>query len=156
MKTYFLLILGIVTGFLVSCQSSSNSDKNSSTQDSLVLGEESKVLAIDILLDPDQNMLDRSKEYNDRMRINYPEGFELDESHRPHITVIQAFVREGDLSKIEDEIRKIISANSLQGQNLLANGMYYIPYDGKGLAGITVEKGPLMNFHQQIVSMMEA
>lgn len=120
------------------------------------LVETKEVLAIDILLDPNQIMLDISQDYNNRLRGNYPEGFELDESHRPHITVIQAYAYKEDLPIIEEEIKGIVQGMNLSDLELVANGLYYIPYSGMGLAGITIEKDVLMEFHDKIVNMMKS
>jgi len=57
------------------------------------------VTAIDILLDPDATMLARAQEDNARLRKNFPGGFALDETHQPHITALQRYVRTADLEK---------------------------------------------------------
>lgn len=97
------------------------------------------LIAIDVLLEPDQVMLDRAAEWNARMRELTPEGFELDESHRPHVTLIQRHIRKDDLDAVlaaVDEIRMNFDLGSL---TMTANGLYHIPSGELGLAGITVE-----------------
>ena len=47
----------------------------------------SDVTTIDVLLEPDALKL-------------FPKGFALDATHNPHITLIQRFVRTGDLDKV--------------------------------------------------------
>ena len=146
----------LIALILAACQS--NTDKSSEqgiSNDQKAEVVEEKILAIDILLDPDQVMLDKSKFYNDRMRENYPEGFALDASHQPHITVIQAFIKESALEDIKESISIMIDSMDLAERDLVANGLYYMPYDGMGLAGITVKKDNLMDFHNQIVAMMQ-
>ena len=51
------------------------------------------VTAIDILLEPDATMLRYAEANNARLLKVFPKGFALDEAHRPHITLIQRFVR---------------------------------------------------------------
>ena len=58
------------------------------------------VTAIDILLEPDATMLRYAEANNTRLLEAFPKGFALDEAHRPHITLIQRFVRTEDLDKI--------------------------------------------------------
>ncbi len=97
------------------------------------------LIAIDILLEPDQTMLDRAAEWNAKMRELTPDGFELDESHRPHITLLQRHIREDDLDAVLaalDEIRATVDLDSL---TMTANGLYHIPSGELGLAGITIE-----------------
>lgn len=58
------------------------------------------VTAIDILLEPDATMLKHAEANNARLLSVYPEGFPLDAAHRPHITMLQCFVRTADLDKL--------------------------------------------------------
>ncbi|WP_296701439.1 hypothetical protein [Algoriphagus sp.] len=156
MKSTIQLFLFVsITILFTACK---NSKEEKSENISIKTSEETvknELVAIDILLDPDSKMLDTSKTYNNRMLENYPEGFELDESHRPHITIIQAFVKKEDIPKIEIDLKNILRESNLSKTELIANGLYYIPYEDKGLAGITIEKDNLMMFQSQIVEMMK-
>ena len=58
------------------------------------------VTAIDILLEPDATMLRHAEANNARLLGVFPKGFALDATHRPHITMIQRFVRTADLDKV--------------------------------------------------------
>jgi len=42
-----------------------------------------KLIAIDVLLQPDQTMIAIANEINARLRSNYPEGYSLDATHAP-------------------------------------------------------------------------
>lgn len=53
---------------------------------------DSALTAIDILLDPGDAMLTQATADNARLRENYPQGFPLDATHTPHITVLQRMV----------------------------------------------------------------
>lgn len=48
----------------------------------------SDVTAIDVLLEPDATMLQRSAANNARLLKLFPMGFALDATHNPHITLI--------------------------------------------------------------------
>ncbi|NMM47612.1 2'-5' RNA ligase family protein [Marinigracilibium pacificum] len=141
------------------CISSCNNSTNQNSEEETIQSSESvtsdEVIAIDILLDPDNAMLATSKVFNDQLRDNYAEGFELDASHQPHVTIIQAYVKKSALPEIEAELKTLISQSNLSEAELTANGLYYIPFDDKGLAGITVDKGNLMEFHNQVVDLMK-
>lgn len=50
---------------------------------------DSALTAIDILLDPEDAMLTQATADNARLRENYSQGFALDATHTPHITVLQ-------------------------------------------------------------------
>ena len=61
---------------------------------------QSPVTAIDILLEPDAAMLQHSAANNARLLKVFPKGFALDATHRPHITMVQRFVRTADLDQV--------------------------------------------------------
>ncbi len=98
-----------------------------------------ELIAIDVLLEPDQTMLDRAAEWNMKMRELTPEGFELDESHRPHITLIQRHIRKDHLDDVLAAVEKIRASFDLDGLTMTASGLYHIPSGELGLAGITIE-----------------
>ena len=49
------------------------------------------------MLEPDAVMLRHAAANNTRLLQAYPQGFALDAAHRPHITLLQCFVRTADL-----------------------------------------------------------
>src|SRR6516165_707852 len=54
------------------------------------------ITAIDILLEPDATMMKTAGAANARLRESFPKGFALDETHQPHITCLQRYVKTGD------------------------------------------------------------
>src|SRR5580700_11825160 len=65
------------------------------------------VTAIDIALEPDVTMLQHAAALNARLRQSFPKGYALDASHRPHVTMLQRYVRTADLPKVYAAIQKI-------------------------------------------------
>jgi hypothetical protein len=102
----------------------------------------SAVTAIDILLEPDATMLQHSADNNARLLKVYPKGFALDELHRPHITLIQRFVRTADLDKIYAASGQVLARANVPGMKLEAFKYYYIPSKEVGLAGIVAKPTP--------------
>jgi hypothetical protein len=99
-------------------------------------GTSSSVTAIDILLEPDATMLQRAEANNARLlRVN-PQGFSLDGAHRPHITMLQCFVRTADLDKVYAAAGKVLAATNVNAMKLEAFKFYYAPIPGAGVAGI--------------------
>ena len=83
-------------------------------------------------------MVLHATEVNARLRGVYPDGFALDDAHRPHLTVMQAYV---DADLLEDSfaaIDTVAAGEPIASWTLTAIGCYYIPGDGIGLAGIVV------------------
>jgi len=62
--------------------------------------QQNPVTAIDIALEPDATMIQHAEAANARLRKVFPEGYALDATHRPHITMLQRFVRTADLDKV--------------------------------------------------------
>ena len=77
--------------------------------------ERSPVTAIDILLEPDATMLQHAEAVNARLLKVYPKGFALDATHRPHITMIQRFVRTADLDKVYAAVGQVLARANVTG-----------------------------------------
>jgi hypothetical protein len=119
---------------------------------------QSDIAAIDILLNPDHIMQDSAKAYNDLMRKNYsgPGSFALDAIHNPHITVLQCFVRNGDLEKVYAAVAKVVKSENPTKETLTASGFYYIPFNGLGLAGITADTtSRLLSFQAKLIEAVK-
>src|ERR1700744_3342149 len=65
-----------------------------------VSAQQNAVTAIDIALEPDATMMQHAKAANARLLKSFPKGFPLDETHHPHVTMLQQFVRTDDLDKV--------------------------------------------------------
>jgi hypothetical protein len=104
--------------------------------------ERSPVTAMDILLEPDATMLQHAEAVNARLLKVYPKGFALDATHRPHITMIQRFVRTADLDKIYAAAGQLLARANVTGMKLEAFKYYYIPSKDIGLSGIVAKPTP--------------
>ena len=110
------------------------------------------VIAIDVALEPDATMIQRAKAANDRLRKVYPEGFALDATHNPHITMLQQFVRTADLDKVYAAVAEALAGEKPTSWKLKAFKYYYIPVPPIGLAGIVVEPtDDLLRLQQKII-----
>jgi phosphoserine phosphatase len=103
---------------------------------------QSPVTAIDILLEPDAAMLRHAEANNARLLAVFPKGFALDAAHRPHITLIQRFVRTADLDKVYTAASQVLSHADVTDLKLEAFKYYYIPSGEIGLAGIVARPTP--------------
>ena len=100
------------------------------------------VTAIDILLEPDATMLQHATANNDRLLKVFPKGFALDAAHRPHITMIQRFVRTSDLEKVYAAAHRVLAAANVNAMKLEAFKYYYTPAGAVGVAGICAKPTP--------------
>ena len=51
----------------------------------------SDLTAVDIMIQPDANAIERAREVNRRMPLSIPAGITLDDTHLPHITMLQRY-----------------------------------------------------------------
>ena len=111
------------------------------------------VTAIDILLEPDATMLKHAEAANARLLNVFPKGFSLDATHRPHITMVQRFVRTADLDKVYAAAGKVFAGANVTGLKLEAFKYYYIPDKDIGLSGIVVKPTPeLLKLQQDVIA----
>jgi len=111
--------------------------------------------AIGILLEPDDTMVVKARADNARLRKNFPEGFALDESHIPHITVIQCYVRTRDLDQVFAAVKRVTEAGNPSGMELSTTGYLDAPWSGPGLAGIKIAPTPeLLQFQQAVLAVI--
>jgi len=125
--------IGIGIGFMLA-----------STQASVA--QQNPVTAIDIALEPDATMVQHAMTANARLLKSFPKGFALDETHHPHISMLQQFVRTDDLDKVFAAANAVIAKEKPTTWTLKAFKYYYIPSPPLGLAGIVVE--PTEDLHR--------
>jgi hypothetical protein len=113
------------------------------------------VTAIDILLDPDATMLKSAQAANARLRESFPAGFALDETHQPHVTCLQRYVKTADLDNIYAAVAKVLAGEKPASWKLKAYKYYYLPWKAIGLAGIVIEASEdLIRFQQKLVEVV--
>lgn len=111
------------------------------------------VTAIDILLEPDAALLEHSAANNARLLKVFPKGFALDATHRPHITLLQRFVRTADLDKVYVAAGQVIARANVSAMQLQAFKYYYIPSKDIGLAGIVAKPTPpLLKLQAELIA----
>jgi 2'-5' RNA ligase len=108
--------------------------------------QENSVTAIDIALEPDATMVQHAMAANSGLLESFPKGFSLDETHHPHISILQQFVRTDDLDKVFAAANAVIAKEKPTTWTLKAFKYYYIPSPPIGLAGIVVE--PTEDLHR--------
>lgn len=107
------------------------------------------LIAIDVLIQPGPNMMTEAERWNNMMREQSPEGFELDEEHAPHITLIQRFIAKSDLPKVLTAVDELKSNFDMSSLKMTATGLYHIPTGKNGLAGIVIEPTEQLQALQQ-------
>jgi phosphoserine phosphatase len=109
------------------------------------------LIAIDVLLEPDQAMVATANAINARLRGDYPQGYSLDETHAPHVTLIQRFVRVKDVEAVTAAIGNVLAVERPTDLQLQATGLVFVPSAGVAVTLIAVERTPaLARLHQKV------
>ena len=101
--------------------------------------QQDAVTAIDVALEPDTTMIRHAKANNARLLNAYPDGFALDATHNPHVTLLQQFVRTADLDKVYAALDKALAGEHPTRWKLKAFKYYDIAMPPVGVAGIVIE-----------------
>jgi hypothetical protein len=101
--------------------------------------QDDSIVAIDVVLEPDEIMTARARDVNARLLTVYPDGFALDADHQPHISVLQRFVGAAYLNDLYAAANNVFASEDPTAWTLRASKAYYIPSPPIGLAGIVVE-----------------
>jgi 2'-5' RNA ligase len=114
--------------------------------------DDEKLIAIDVLLEPDQTLIGRARAVNARLRENFPSGYELDASHAPHITLLQRFIRAKDVDAMTDALTMVFRVERPTESLLKAKGYDYIIGAGYAVTALIVERtAELMRLHQKVI-----
>jgi hypothetical protein len=116
--------------------------------------QQNPVTAIDIALEPDATMVQHAIAANARLLKSFPNGFSLDATHHPHISMLQQFVRTSDLDKVFAAANAVLAKEKSMAWRLRAFKYYYIPAPPIGLAGIVIE--PTEDLHRQQEGLIKA
>jgi hypothetical protein len=110
------------------------------------------VTAIDIALEPDVTMLQHAAALNARLRQSFPKGYALDASHRPHVTMLQRYVRTADLPKVYAAIGNIMGTKHPATWKLQAFKIDHAVWSGLALT-VILAKPPadVVTAQQQII-----
>jgi|SRR5579862_3296736 len=97
------------------------------------------ITAVDIVLEPDDTMIQRAQAANAGLLKNFPKGYALGNEHAPHISVMGGYVFTASLDKIYSAAAKVLASENVTSWKLKAIKYYYIPLKQIGLGGIVVE-----------------
>ena len=111
----------------------------------------STTTAINIVLELDEATVARAKTVNARLRSSFPQGFALDASHVPHITLLQRYVRTRDLDATYAAVRRALDTKPLAGIKLTAVGYSYSRFGDTGLASVVIKPAPELVKLQQLL-----
>ena len=154
MKTFLFASLTAL-GFVLALEGQPTVHANSSSHpraEETTQTSNEGLIAIDVLLQPDQTMVGKSRALNAQLRGNYPAGYELDATHAPHVTLLQRFVRAKDLDAVTAALSQVLAAERPAALTLKAKGIDYVMWGGVAVTVLVVERTPeLMRLHQKVI-----
>ena len=117
-----------------------------------------EVIAIDVLLLPDDVLSRRAKESNRLLRENYPAGYALDSEHTPHVTLVQRYIRTSDLKQVSAAVSAVVASHAEWKAEFNVPGYYSSPGGGEGLEVVLliVEPTPeLCSFQRALTDVVQ-
>jgi hypothetical protein len=103
----------------------------------------SDLTAIDVLIDPDEGAMERAREVNARLldSVPLPQGWALDDTHQPHITTLQRYVRTADLDRVYEAVGTTVAGTDLDSLSYRAARITHADWGFPGIAPtvLTVE-----------------
>jgi hypothetical protein len=96
----------------------------------------SELTAIDVLIDPDEDAMKRARLVNARLleSVPLPQGWVLDDTHQPHVTTLQRYVRTADLDRVYDAVEKTVGETDLDSLSYKAMKITHADWGFPGIA----------------------
>jgi hypothetical protein len=111
------------------------------------------VIAVNVLLQPDQESSGRAVRINGLLRQSDPRGFALDASHLAHISVLQGYVEAKSLPAIYRAVERVSTKLPLAGRQLTVLGLEHKPWGQQEITNIKIAKiRELETFQADLVS----
>lgn len=111
------------------------------------------LIAIDVLLVPDRETIDKLMSLNAQLRTNYPAGYALDATRIPHVTLLQRFVPAKDFVAVCANITRVLDNHPLTAMTLSATRIDSVSFEELAVAVLVVERTPkLIRLHQAITN----
>ena len=98
------------------------------------------IIAIDILIQPDTAMLEKARAINAELRQNYPQGYALDATHLPHVTLVQRYIRAQDFDAVKTAIAAVLKAEPLSSLQFTASSYTVSTWGNTGILLLNVER----------------
>jgi hypothetical protein len=96
----------------------------------------SELTAIDILIDPHEGAMKRARVVNARLleSVPPPKGWVLDDTHQPHITTLQRYVRSADLDRLYAAVGEAVADSDLGSLSYAATKITHADWGFPGIA----------------------
>ncbi len=90
----------------------------------------SDLTAVDILIEPDAASIERARQVNRRMPLSIPAGITLDDTHLPHITMLQRYLITEQIEQAYAAIEQALAATDQSALSYHVPGITYSEHWG--------------------------
>lgn len=115
----------------------------------------SALMAINILLEPDEATRERARVVNAMLRASLSFGFALDETHQPHVTLLQRYVRRNELEGVFTAVEDALASQDVDALRLHALGLASAEFGtppGTTVASLVIKPTPgLLGLQEALV-----
>lgn len=116
--------------------------------------KQDKIIAIGVLLTIPENVYEQSIQLNRAILVSNPDNITLDDNHIPHITLLQCYIKESDLTKIEQALNGLY--RTIENDSLWADELQYNKNKSESFASIGIKRSPpLMALHERTIKLLE-
>lgn len=116
--------------------------------------KQENTIAIGVMLTLPEDMYQQSIQLNQAILEKHPNNITLNDHHIPHITLLQCYVKESDLSKIENALIGLYK--TIENDSLWADELQYSKDKTESFASIGIKRSPpLMALHEQTITLLE-
>ena len=137
MKNHFHILLLLIIALTTSCSQ-----------------KQQKSIAINVLLTVPEDVYDQAIQLNRSLLENHPDNITLDANHIPHITVLQCYVLEINLPKIEHLLHGLYK--NIENDTLSVDELQYVKDKTESFASLGIEKSiPLMALHKKTIELLK-
>lgn len=100
------------------------------------------MIAIDVLLEPDAALQERARAANALLRTDHPAGFAFDDTHLPHVTLLQRYIDARDLEAVFAAVAGLLATHDPGAMRLQVAGLHVRTDEAVGSASWAIANTP--------------
>ena len=116
--------------------------------------KQEKIVGIDVLLTLPKEMHEQAVKLNQAIVKENQNNFSFDDTHVPHITLLQGYISEKDLSTIQQKLKGLYQ--TIENNTLRAEGLQYSRENAESFSSIGIAKSEwLVALHKKTIALLE-
>ncbi|RFN59056.1 2'-5' RNA ligase family protein [Marixanthomonas ophiurae] len=116
--------------------------------------KQEEIIAIDVLLTLPKEMDQQAIQLNQAIVKDNPTNFTLDKNHIPHITLLQCYIPESDLSNVAEALKGLYK--TVEHDTLWADNLQYTKEKEESFSSIRIKKSnQLVTLHKKVIALVK-